>query len=44
MPQAVKIANFSEIGRVKDLMKRVDSDLSRVHKEIEEGAAVLYHR
>eukprot|EP00283_Hemiselmis_rufescens_P010123 CAMPEP_0173431904 /NCGR_PEP_ID=MMETSP1357-20121228/9893_1 /TAXON_ID=77926 /ORGANISM="Hemiselmis rufescens, Strain PCC563" /LENGTH=804 /DNA_ID=CAMNT_0014396435 /DNA_START=167 /DNA_END=2577 /DNA_ORIENTATION=+ len=42
--QAVKIANFSEIGRVKDLMKRVDTDLGRVHKEIEEGSAVLYHR
>eukprot|EP00281_Chroomonas_sp_CCMP1168_P001031 CAMPEP_0206256554 /NCGR_PEP_ID=MMETSP0047_2-20121206/24839_1 /ASSEMBLY_ACC=CAM_ASM_000192 /TAXON_ID=195065 /ORGANISM="Chroomonas mesostigmatica_cf, Strain CCMP1168" /LENGTH=802 /DNA_ID=CAMNT_0053683021 /DNA_START=107 /DNA_END=2515 /DNA_ORIENTATION=+ len=42
--QAVKIANFSEIGRVKDLMKRVDADLARVHRDIEEGAAVLYHR
>jgi hypothetical protein len=26
--QAVKIANFSEIGRVKDLMKRVDQDIA----------------
>jgi len=42
--QAVKIANFSEIGRVKDLMKRVDADLARVHKEIEDGAIVLTHR
>jgi hypothetical protein len=26
--QAVKIANFTEIGRVKELMKRVDQDLA----------------
>mmetsp|Transcript_32992 Transcript_32992/g.78679 ORF Transcript_32992/g.78679 Transcript_32992/m.78679 type:complete len:823 (+) Transcript_32992:113-2581(+) len=42
--QAVKIANFSEIGRVKDLMKKVDSDLARVTKEIEDGSATLAHR
>ena len=28
--QAVKIANFSEIGRLKDLMKRTDLDIARV--------------
>jgi uncharacterized protein YaaR (DUF327 family) len=41
---AVKIANFSEIGRIKELMKRVDSDLVKVSKEIEEGASMIFAR
>ena len=41
---AVKIANFSEIGRIKELMKRVDSDLIRIQKEIEEGFHLMFAR
>ncbi len=33
---AMKIANFSEIGRIKELMKRVHSDLIRIPKEFQE--------
>jgi len=29
LAQAVKIANFSEIGRLKDLMKKTDYDIAR---------------
>ena len=42
--QAVKIANFSEIGRLKDLMKRTDADITRVASEIGDHAAVLSQR
>ena len=42
--QAVKIANFSEIGRLKDLMKRTDMDIARVSSEITEHAGVLSQR
>jgi hypothetical protein len=28
--QAVKVANFSDIGRLKELMKRTDMDIARV--------------
>uniref|UniRef100_A0A7S0ETH0 Uncharacterized protein n=1 Tax=Hanusia phi TaxID=3032 RepID=A0A7S0ETH0_9CRYP len=42
--QAVKIANFSEIGRVKDLMKRVDADLARVNSEIQQTSSQLIQR
>ncbi len=41
---AVKIANFSEIGRIKELMKRVDADLIRIQKEIEEGFHLIFAR
>jgi hypothetical protein len=41
---AVKIANFSEIGRIKELMKRVDADLIKVSREIEEGASLIFSR
>ena len=41
---AVKIANFSELGRIKELMKRVDSDLVKVSKEIDEGANLIFAR
>ncbi len=30
LEQAVKVANFSEIGRLKELMKRTDMDIARV--------------
>ena len=41
---AVKIANFSEIGRIKELMKRVDADLVKVSKDIDDGAALIFAR
>ncbi|EKX34575.1 hypothetical protein GUITHDRAFT_147098 [Guillardia theta CCMP2712] len=39
-----QIANFSEIGRVKDLMKRVDADLARVNSEIQQTSSQLIQR
>lgn len=42
--QAVKIANFSEIGRLKDLMKKTDADIARVTAEISDHASVLAQR
>ena len=42
--QAVKIANFSEIGRLKDLMKKTDADIARVSAEINDHASVLAQR
>jgi hypothetical protein len=42
--QAVKVANFPEVSRLKELMKRSQSDIDAVNAEISEGAISMQAR
>ena len=42
--QAVKVANFPEVSRLKDLMQRSQSDIDAVDAEISEGAVSMQAR